>query len=287
MKYVIYIDVFFCVNLVMDFIIIKLASLYIKPQTTYIRCFLGALAGSLLTLISIMFPFGNMVLQMLFSYIFIAFVIGIVTFGVSSKKDLIKNCLVTYVTTIFLGGLVSFIYSYTSMGYMLHSVFNGILQGVNLLWLLSATFISYICLEGIIRFIKKAYQRNMKVKVRLFINGKFKELKGLIDTGNNLLEPYTGKPVHIVCKDSVDEMIEDIDLYKVNLKYVPFQSIGKEHGLLKAVEFEEMEVYHADTVSGQSEGLIYKEERVIVGLYEGVLSGKSEFEMILHRSVNI
>lgn len=287
MKYVIYIDVFFFVNLVMDFIIIRLASLYIKPQTTYIRCFLGSLSGSVLTVVSMIIPFKNMIIQMLVSYIFIAIIIVIVTFSVRNMRDLIRDCLIIYVTTIFMGGLISFIYSYTSLGYMLHSVFNGIFQGVNLLWLLGATTTAYICIEGIIRFIKKINNKKMQVIVRLLIDGKSKELRGLVDTGNSLLEPYTGKPVHIVCKKCVDDMIGDIDLYKINLKYVPFQSIGKERGLLKTIEFEEMQVYRMDTLSGAIGELIYKEGRAIVGLYEGVLSRESEFDMILHRSLNI
>ncbi len=44
MRYVIYIDVFFLVNLLMDFIIICLSKKLINPQTTSFRCFLGAVA---------------------------------------------------------------------------------------------------------------------------------------------------------------------------------------------------------------------------------------------------
>ena len=72
MKYVIYIDVFFCVNLVMDFLILKLVSLYIKPQTTYIRCVLGAALGSFLSVLSLLISYENIIWHMLFSYIFIA-----------------------------------------------------------------------------------------------------------------------------------------------------------------------------------------------------------------------
>ena len=287
MKYVIYIDVFFCVNLVMDFIIIKLSSLYIKPQTTCTRCFLGALVGSLLTLLSILIPFNNMLLYMLFSYVFIAIIIVVVSFGIMKIGYLIKNSLVIYAITIFMGGLISFIYSYTGFGYIIQSVFSGIFQGVNLLWLVGATTVTYICIEGIVRFVKRNNQRNMRVKVRLCIAGRYKDLQALVDTGNSLLEPYTGKPVHIVCKNSIEEIIENMELYKTNFKYVPFRSIGKKHGLLKTMEFDEMQVYQIENVNGEMEMMIYKEERAIIGLYDGKLSEKSEFEMILHRSVNI
>jgi stage II sporulation protein GA (sporulation sigma-E factor processing peptidase) len=192
-----------------------------------------------------------------------------------------------YAMTIFLGGLINFLYSYTYLGYMLQNVFRGMFQGINILWLSGVTTVSYLCIEGIIKYLKKINKYNMQVKVRLVINGRTKDIIALVDTGNSLREPYTGKPVHIVCMDSVLEMINDMDLYSGNLKYVPFQSIGKKNGLLKTIEFDEMLVYSIDKMSGEIKELIYKEESVIIGLFEGVLSGKSEFEMILHRSINL
>ena len=53
MKYVVYLDVFFLVNLVMDLILLKLTALYIKPQTTYLRCLSGAICGSILSIIAV------------------------------------------------------------------------------------------------------------------------------------------------------------------------------------------------------------------------------------------
>ena len=84
MKYVVYLDVFFLVNLVMDLILLKLTALYIKPQTTYLRCLSGAICGSILSIIavalqlrfsifSLLISYDNMIIHMLFSYIFMLF----------------------------------------------------------------------------------------------------------------------------------------------------------------------------------------------------------------------
>mgnify|MGYP003312061144 CR=1 FL=1 len=286
MKYVIYIDVFFCVNLVMDFVIIKLASLYIKPQTTYLRCFLGALTGSVLTVLSIVIPFKSIVVHMLLSYVFIGLIMACVTYGIVKITYVIRNFLVIYVMTIFMGGLINYIYSYTQLGYAVHNVINGIFRGVNIVWLIGISAVSYIIIKGIINFILQVNIRNMKVIVRLTINGITKELYGLIDTGNSLYEPYTDKPVHIVCKHSISEIISDLDLYTCNIKFVPYRSIGKKNGLLKTIECDAMLVYSIDNAEGVANELIYEEHRAIIGLHEGVLSGKSEFEMILHRCIN-
>ena len=133
MKYVIYIDVFFCVNLVMDFLILKLVSLYIKPQTTYIRCVLGAALGSFLSVLSLLISYENIIWHMLFSYIFIAVAMVVGTFGLGKWQELIKRCIVLYVITIFLGGLINFLYSYTYMGVFLQNIFIGIRSKTNIL----------------------------------------------------------------------------------------------------------------------------------------------------------
>lgn len=286
MKYVIYIDVFFCVNLIMDFVILKLASLYIKPQTTYLRCLLGSAAGSFFSIISLMFPFNNMIGQMLFSYIFIVIIMVMITFGIMKIEYIVRNCLVIYVMTIFLGGLMNFLYSYTYLGYIFQSVIKDIIITPNIIWLLSMTAVSYLCINGIVHYLKREKKCNLYVKVHLLFNGKYTELLGLIDTGNSLREPYSGKPVHIVSVQSIKELLDEADLYSANLKYVPFHSIGEKHGLIKTLEFNEMLVYAIDKESEDKKELIYKGEKVIVGLYEGVLSEKSEYQMILHKSIN-
>ena len=100
MKYIIYMDVFFIVNLVMDTVLLKLASLLIKPQTTFIRCLAGAAVGSLLTCLSLLLSYENMVVHMLISYIFIVTVIVLVTYGKCSGKQILKRAGWLYLVTI-------------------------------------------------------------------------------------------------------------------------------------------------------------------------------------------
>ena len=287
MKYVIYIDVFFCVNLVMDFLILKLASLYIKPQTTFIRCMLGAVCGGFFSTVSLFISYENIIVHMLFSYIFIALAMVFVTFGRCSVKDMIKRGVVLYIITIFMGGVINFLYSYTYIGYIFQQMILGIKQGVNVLWMLVTTAIAYVCLYAIVTFFKRNKNFSMKVMVRLSFKDRNILIPGLIDSGNNLYEPYTGKPVHIVQVSSIKELIEDIDISMEKFKLVPFCSIGKKHGLIKVISFDEMSVYKDEMGTQDTEDIIYVEKEPKVGLYEDCLSKAGEFQILLHRIVKV
>ena len=287
MKYVIYIDVFFCVNLVMDFLILKLVSLYIKPQTTYIRCILGAALGSLLSVLSLLISYENIICHMFFSYIFIAVAMVVGTFGLGDIRSLIKRCVVLYVVTIFLGGLINFLYSYTYMGVFLQNIFLGLRNTTNILWMVGATLVAYICLKIFVNIAKRHSNTNMLVKVKLVYKGKESLLVGLIDSGNSLREPYTGKPVHIVWEEAIRLLLQNQDIYTEGFRLVPFTSVGKKHGLIKVITIDELRIYPMENTLESTEDDIYTKKDVVIGIYEGCLSNVGEFQMLLHNSVSL
>ncbi len=80
--------------------------------------------------------------------------------------------------------------------------------------------------------------RNSLYEVTLHYQEKQKTVLALLDTGNQLYEPYGHQPVHILEKNAWPELPEPV--FKVI--YIPFCSVGKEHGILAAVRMERMEV---------------------------------------------
>ena len=287
MKYVIYIDVFFCVNLVMDFLILKLTSLYIKPQTTYIRCMLGATLGSLFGVLSLLISYENIIWHMFFSYIFIAMAMTVSTFGLGDWRKFVKNCIVLYIVTIFLGGLINFLYSYTYMGVFLQNILQGIRSKTTFSWMIGTTSVAYMCLKMLVKVAKRHSNTNMLVAVKLVHKGENVQLVGLIDSGNKLREPYTGKPVHIVWEEAVSKLLDKKDIYTEKFKLVPFSSVGKKHGLLKVITIDELWVYSLDDTSKNDREAIYVKKEATIGIYEGSLSSVDEFQVLLHNSVGL
>ena len=125
----------------------------------------------------------------------------------------------------------------------------------------------------------------MKVMVRLSFKDKTKIISGLIDSGNSLYEPYTGKPVHIVQISSVKELLDGVDITMEKFKLVPFSSLGKKHGLIRVICFDELCVYSDELDLQDTEDIIYIEKDATVGLYDECLSKTDEFQILLHKIV--
>lgn len=92
------------------------------------------------------------------------------------------------------------------------------------------------------------------------------DVTALVDTGNNLFEPMTGKPVSIIEKTVAEKIINENSRFT----FIAFKSLGKENGLLKGVFCEYIEV----------NGNRYNNQ--IIGIYNGKLSNDNMYHMILH-----
>ena len=285
MKYIIYMDVFFMVNLIMDTILLKLAAFYIQPHTTLIRCIAGGMAGSLLTCLSLFLSYDNMLLHMLTTYVFTAMLMVFVTFGKCSLKRLLKRTGGLYLVTVLLGGIMNLVYDYTYFGYVLHGMFSAVYNNpVNMVRMLMFTGISYILLNSILRLVKKK-SGNQFVQVTLVLKGRDIKLKALIDSGNSLTDPYYGKPVHIAEYEALQRILEGVDIHREKYRLVPFHSLGKKNGMVEVIEFEELTVSETDGTGDDKEPILYQEKKPAIGLYHARLSGDRKYEMLLHGTV--
>ncbi len=294
MRYVIYIDVFLAVNMIMDLILLKVTAHFVKPQTTFFRCVLGAVVGSLLGSGSLLLSYDNMLLHTLFTYIFISAAMVLVSYGRSSVKTFLLRVGWLYLVTIIFGGAMNMIYSYTYLGYMVQGVLSSMYANpLNIGKLIVFTAIAYLVLSGLTELWRRRSRQEQYVRVVLKLKEQSTELTGLIDTGNSLICPYSGKPVHIVACDAVDTLLEGVNIYEERYRLVPFNSLGKSNGLIEVIECAELLVYEqaycqvgeAMDEEKKEHRLIYCEDKPAVGLYKGSLSSAGEYEMLLHSTV--
>ncbi len=121
-----------------------------------------------------------------------------------------------------------------------------------------------------------SWQNKRKERVLLQVcvedGGKKISIPALLDSGNSLYEPLSGEPVCIMEKSLFDEIWGNPRAEQFRI--VPFHSIGKEHGLLKAVTVEQVEI--------RKEEQEWVRKRAVVALYEGKLSVSGQYHMILH-----
>ena len=73
--------------------------------------------------------------------------------------------------------------------------------------------------------------------IRVCHKGKEVSTKGFFDTGNLLMDPYSNLPVSLIEKNTLEMLTgEEPVLYR----YIPFVSLGEEHGMVQAVTLDSL-----------------------------------------------
>lgn len=259
MYYQVYLDVLFLVNFLMDFYMIFYVKRVMKISYTWKRTFLGAVAGAVLSCLTVFMYGVPFICKMLFSYVGIPVVMVWLGFPVVNRRGKFKRYLALTACSFFLGGLTFFLQYKWSLSYIKSLGFTIV--------------ISFIILE-ILRKIKQC--RGNVFEVKLLVAGETIRLKGLYDTGNSLVCPWNGKEVHVA-----DEAFFEAYLKAENGKgklpefQIPFSSVGKNKGLLKAVQISAM------TIEGD-DGIVAVKSNPLIGLGSKELFEKKPYQIILH-----
>ncbi|MEG0026314.1 MAG: sigma-E processing peptidase SpoIIGA [Bacilli bacterium] len=206
----IYWDLVLLLNFSFDFLLLLCVSILLRRNVRFYKLLLGAFIGS----ISILFLFIKITsLQLFLLKIFISFLMLIVVFKYKNLKYFLANCGYFYMASLVLGGCLYFLnveFSYKHVGLVFYH--NGLSINFIFLFFLSP-IILYIYIKQGIR-LRRSY--NNYYKVDIYINDQIIRCNGYFDTGNNLVDPYKGRPIILVSKDKI--------LPDSNVILVPFQS---------------------------------------------------------------
>ena len=138
---------------------------------------------------------------------------------------------------------------------------------------LSGTYpIKIVLMGGILGFViiniiskmivNRISQKSMICEIEIFYKGNSKKIKTMIDTGNLLKEPYTDRPVIIVEKEALNELIcekcgENFEMIirgeaeiPLGMFLIPYRSIGNSSGFLLYVQDVETKKLYNDLVIG-------------------------------------
>ena len=263
MYYELYMDVFFLENFMMDYLMLITVRRILHCGSARWRILLGSFLGSLLTCIGILLPGGNTfygVLKWSWLYLGVSVIMIVVGLGIRKLRPFLRAMVVLMITGILLGGVMG----------MLKPFFR---RGLGLFFLL--TVICYQVLKGIVKVME--HFRNMqsiKYMVTLCMKDKSCCINAIVDTGNLLHDPVTGKPVHIVTRRCVLRTWGNQPAS--GIRYVPFTSLGKENGMLPVIEMDWM------YVQGENG---FRIEKPLIGISSGSSAFGEEYEMILSSEI--
>lgn len=277
----VYLDIVFVENLLMNYIILFATGFIQKIQMKQLRLIASSSFGGVYAIISylnIIPIYSNIFMKILLSIIMIY-----IAFNPQNVKKMCKTILLFYLTSFVMGGCalaLLYMISPESIAFK-----DGVLVGTYPMKITIVAGLVGFCIIQIAFQINKRQlkKKDMICNLEISINKQKSEVKAYLDSGNTLREPLTKKPVIVVEKNKIKNFT-DIDLEKIiggdepntenlKLKIIPFNSIGKQNGMLIGVkpdfvkiEYEDREEYIYDVVIGMYDKKINKDYHALIGL---------------------
>jgi stage II sporulation protein GA (sporulation sigma-E factor processing peptidase) len=225
----IYAEYLFLENFFIGIIILMLSAKVGGLKTCKKRLVLG---GTLCGFFSFVIFIQNIAILLSIS-MKIAFAV-LLSFVVFDKK-LMKATVMIYVVSALMGGItIMIMYIGRIRGLTNNAVVY--IGEVSYLNIIAGVVISYLVLISFSSIFKeKQLKERVFTDISVVIGGAIIKHRALIDSGNFLRDPITGKPVIILSKSAAIDLkkLKNIDL---NSRYciVPYKAIGVENGLLEA-----------------------------------------------------
>ena len=279
---VIYLDVLILINLYVTYFQILAVSVFTHRKTVWYRKLSAAGIGAVASL-SIFIP-QEMVLTLTLLKIFLCALIAFVAFGYTGFRAYAVSVLFLMLVSFVFSGLMLCVWLFAAPMKMLF--INGTVYfGIDTMTIILSTCAAY----GVVRIIRYILDKNGKTDGKYTViiknNGRECRLSALADSGNGIVDCFSGLPV-IVCRRDICadvsppaiEMIENnSDISEIGtqmikgVRIMPFSTVGK-GGLIC--------MFKAESVVIDDET---NEEKYPVNALIGiVIGGRQEYEAIFN-----
>lgn len=282
---VIYLDVLILINLYVTYFQILAVSAFTHRKTVWYRKLSAAGIGAVASL-SIFIP-QEMVLTLTLLKIFLCALIAFVAFGYTGFRAYAVSVLFLMLVSFVFSGLMLCVWLFSAPMKMLF--INGTVYfGVDTMTIILSTCAAY----GVVRIIRYILDKNGKTDGKYTViiknNGRECRLSALADSGNGMVDCFSGLPV-IVCRrdmcadvspPAIDMIENNSDISEIGtqmikgVRIMPFSTVGK-GGLIC--------MFKAESVVIDDET---NEEKYPVNALIGiVIGGRQEYEAIFNPKI--
>ncbi len=225
MSVTIYIDILFLLNLIINYIIISSTAFISNKKSNVARFLFAAAFGAVYSTI-IFFPTLKILSVVVFKII-VSFIIVLISFNWKGLKSQIRLFITYYIINFIYGGGMYSFYRFTSLGSKMN--FSNGEYYINLpLWAIIVLAVLFYFLIKIFSIILNGTKQQSFIQEIEITVGKNKTAtSALIDTGNELYDPVSQKPIVLIEKNILKKIM-DIDMPEVelirkyNMRIVPF-----------------------------------------------------------------
>jgi len=283
----------------MDFVLIWATAKLTGFATSFKRIFVAAFIGALYS-VTVYFPVLHSSLSSLLVKVVFSILMIYIAFYPLSFQKMIQALVYFYFTVFTVGGAMLAAVYFINTENTLQTFVSGefkILEPLGYSWLLAAIVSAVAIGRYGTKFIVKNFIKSaLYVPVVICLGEERVALKTLVDTGNQLTDPLTGKPVMIAELDALKGIIpkkafeelkskHDFDVNSViiclsetylvsRLRVIPFSSIGEQKGMLVGIRPDAVIVVHDNKTS--------EVQDIIIGIYKHKLSSRGIYNGLLH-----
>jgi stage II sporulation protein GA (sporulation sigma-E factor processing peptidase) len=279
---IVYADITFLLNFIMDFIILWVTVRLTGVPVAYIRLIMAALLGGIYA-VGYLYPDISWVysfpMKVLLSVIMVAIAVWPDTW-----TDYAKSLLLFYGINFMVAGAtigISFLVQTSNTGFSHWWLLTGIACAL-LLGVYGGNWLN-----------KRIIPRLLKLPVQLTFERNQCSGQGFVDTGNGLRDPLTNRPVIVAeyhwlkgClpadlksalenSQTQEEMLDKLSQssWSNRLRLIPFTSIGKKNGLLVGVRADAIKV-----IIGKKD---IEHKNMVIGIYKDRLSKEDKYQLLI------
>lgn len=265
MYYEVYADSLFLINFVMNLYLLILVNNSSFRTASLRRLFLGAGVGACFCLL----PFlggGVLWMKQIPAYLTGTLAMVLISFPVRSIKAFFRILERLFSSALLLGGiLLLFIKYFPGIRYYMNGIFGVMGAGAIVFLVLCRSHFREQGYPPWQKCLQRGRETDGSICRATLIRGEEKmTVDALLDSGNSLIEPISGKPVCIV-DASVWERIRGKE---EGFRAIPYHSIGKKRGILQGYLVQELQL--------ELGGLMKVFRNVYIAVSEEELSGSSE-----------
>ena len=271
MIYEFYLDIYFLENLVLNYVILRMIAVLEKRRCSRIRCLITAAGGGGVMCLMMVFGIYKVQWQSGIWCMVVETAMAAASYSWCGWKKIMYRAVIFRLLSLLAEGSWQILRDYFRMPFP-YSMAAGLL-------------LPFFILQKI----QKTNQKEQfYYPVTIKLHGKKKRITALWDSGNQLKQPVTGQPVHIIDADVLQTLLTEkeaeelqrfLDLEIVPcpsgmFSFIPYQSIGKKHGVLPVLKLDAIQVEkEKETVDTQE---------VLTAVSRYAVSNTGEYQMILH-----
>lgn len=255
----VYVDVLIILNTLVNYFILLSIRKITRSHTSRWRIALGSLAGGVSSMLIFLEHLGAV---MTILKLVTAILMTVITFGIKPLKSLFKKLFWLFAISFVFGGLMFAVYIFFDTDILIYT--NGIVYfDIDVTFLVVCSVFSYIVITVITKFTDKKAPKSQEYYVSIQQNGKMVSCKALMDTGNNLREPFSSLPVVMIEK----KLFNQFHIPDEKLRLIPVSTVNGE-ALVRAFrpDFLQINDFKTDKIYIGESIVSHEEYKIILNI---------------------